>query len=82
MHSLETVHKNSADKKLVKEATQNREIVQEILKFGITQQQILGISYLLSLELEDRAVMIKVSSALKEHMYSLEEPRKHLDIIT
>jgi len=58
------------------EATAAREIVSEILNFGVSQQQILRVAYLLSLELENREMMINISTCIKEHMDSLGEPQK------
>ena len=37
-----------------------REIVQEILKFGVTQDQILKIVEILAMELEDRDTMVSL----------------------
>ena len=45
-----------------------REIVQEILNFGVNQRQLLKIAYLLSLELESRDDMVKVSGCIQEIM--------------
>jgi len=42
-----------------------REIVAEILNFGVTQNQIVQIVYLLSLELENREDMLFLTGACK-----------------
>ena len=42
-----------------------RDIVQEIMNFGINQTQLLEILYLLSLEISDRTSMIKISKVIK-----------------
>ncbi len=42
----------------------SREIVQEILKFGVTQTQMKSIIGLLALELEDRELMLSIRSAV------------------
>ncbi len=42
-----------------------REIVSEILNFGVTQNQIVQIAYLLSLELENREDMLFLTKACK-----------------
>jgi hypothetical protein len=42
-----------------------RDIVLEILKFGVTQSQIVQIAYLLSLELENREDMVFLTKACK-----------------
>ncbi len=60
----------------VKEVAMSREIVSEILNFGVSQQQILRVAYLLSLELENREMMIDISGCIKKHMDSLGEPQK------
>ena len=59
-----------------KEVTMAREIVSEVLDFGVSQQQILRVAYLLSLELENREMMIDISTCVKKHMDSLGEPQK------
>lgn len=41
-----------------------REIVQEILRFGVTQEQMKSILSILALELEDRDLMLKIRSAI------------------
>ena len=41
-----------------------RDIVREIMSFGVDQNQILKIIDLLSLELEDRVIMLRVRRAL------------------
>jgi len=59
-----------------KAAAQSREIVSEILNFGVSQQQILRVAYLLSLELENREMMIDISECIKHHMDELGSPQK------
>jgi hypothetical protein len=54
-----------------------RAIVSEILNFGVTQQQILRVAYLLSLELENREMMIDISTCIKEYVDDLGEPKKN-----
>jgi hypothetical protein len=44
---------------------QCRQIVQEILKFGVNQKQLLRIIKLLSLELDDRKALEAVTNAVK-----------------
>ena len=41
-----------------------REIVQEILRFGVTQAQMKSILSLLALELEDRDLMLQIRNAI------------------
>lgn len=43
-----------------------REIVQEILKFGVSEPQKQRIIYLLSLELESREKMVKISKIIND----------------
>jgi len=45
-----------------------REIVNEILKFGVSEMQKLKIIKLLSLELENRNAMLEISSVAKEYL--------------
>tara|TARA_B100001989_G_C24290339_1_gene340694 strand:- start:27 stop:272 length:246 start_codon:yes stop_codon:yes gene_type:complete len=45
-----------------------RDIVNEIMKFGVTQDQILQTMYLLSLELENRETMLHLSKECKNAM--------------
>ena len=46
----------------------SREIVQEILKFGVTQSQILKIIEILALELENRDTMLSIVECInKDH---------------
>ena len=60
-----------------KESQQCREIVAEILNFGVTQQQILRVAYLLSLELENRDAMMEISTCIKEYVDNLgDTPKK------
>ena len=59
-----------------KDSQQSRDIVAEILKFGVSQQQILRIAYLLSLELEDRKAMVDISTCVKRYVDDLGEAPK------
>ena len=54
----------------------SREIVAEILDFGVSQQQILRIAYLLSLELENIDAMKTISQCIKTYIEGLDEPIK------
>ena len=54
-----------------------RQIVSEILQFGVTQQQILRITYLLSLELENREAMVDISTCIKKYVDNVgDNPKK------
>jgi len=50
----------------VEEIARCRQIAQEILNFGVTQRQILKITYLLALELENREDMLRLSSCAQQ----------------
>lgn len=56
-----------------------RQIVNEILKFGVNQKQILGIIKLLAMELEDHEAMVAISAIVKE---ALEEAPVSSNLIT
>jgi hypothetical protein len=43
-----------------------RQIVGEVLKFGVNQQQILNIIKLLAMELEDREALLAISAVVNE----------------
>ncbi len=42
----------------------SREIVKEVLDFGVSQKEILKIIHLLSYELEDRSIMVEINNCL------------------
>lgn len=48
-----------------KEMLRCRQIVAEIINFGVSQRELLRIVHLLSLELEDREVMLKLAELVK-----------------
>ena len=52
--------------KLILESVRSREIVHEILNFGVNQNQIKTIIKLLSLELEDRKMMEEISNIITD----------------
>nr|HIL77140.1 hypothetical protein [Rhodospirillales bacterium] len=52
------------------EALQCRQIIQEILDFGVSQSQIAKIAYLLALELEDREDMLSLSECAQRILNS------------
>jgi|TARA_B100001094_G_C18162984_1_gene790432 hypothetical protein len=62
--------------KWAREMTKSREIVSEIMQFGVSQSQITQIINLLALELEDRDAMlgfINVYKSLQEGNLEIEE---------
>ena len=65
--STKTINKE----KLVSDQLIARQIVGEILNFGVSQQQILSVCYLLSLELEDAEAMKKISTCLDKYLNKL-----------
>ena len=48
-----------------------RQIVTEILKFGVSQDQIMQIIYLLALEIENREALLDITMAVKSHKINL-----------
>ncbi len=48
-----------------------RQIVTEILKFGVSQDQVMQIIYLLALELENREALLDITMAVKSHKINL-----------
>ncbi len=56
--------KTAAEEKDLTESVVSREIVQEILKFGVTQYQIQKIIKILALELEDNNMMKKICTII------------------
>jgi hypothetical protein len=47
---------------------QSREVVKEIMNFGVTQFQLINIIYLLSLELENRDAMLEIAEITKKFL--------------
>ena len=64
---------NLPEEKKVHDLIQSREIVQEILNFGINQHQLTKIIYLLSLELEDRILLETLSDTLRPLLFKENE---------
>jgi len=62
-----------------KDTLTSRQIVGEILKFGVNQKQILNIIKLLSMELEDHEAMVVIAAVVKE---ALEKAPVSSNIIT
>ncbi len=53
--------------KLAREKQKSREIAQEIISFGVTEQQKLDIIFALSLNLENNNAMKDITSVLKKY---------------
>jgi len=74
--------KKSNEEMLIEDRIRAREIVQEILNFGVSQQQMLHIAYLLALELEDRDTMITITECIKKFTDGDEEESSTSGILT
>jgi len=57
------------------DSAQCREIIHEILNFGISQTQVLTLIKLLSLELEDRELMLKLSEIVDNKIKNGQEEK-------
>ena len=57
--------------RLANSRAKSREIVKEILDFGVTESQKLDIIHMLSLELENVQCMKEIASILKNHIESI-----------
>ena len=66
----------------IEESIEAREIVQEILNFGVSQHQLTKIIYLLSLELEDRTLLETLSDTLRPLLFKDNEKNIKSSIIT
>lgn len=53
--------------KLAKEKQRSRDIVKEIINFGVTEQQKLDIIFLLSINLENNEAMQELTTAIKKY---------------
>ena len=69
------------EEKRTAEAIQAREIVQEILNFGVSQHQLTKIIYLLAIELEDRALLETLSDILRPLLFKDNEKNNSSSII-
>ena len=81
--------KDNAKKKMTPElraatldSVVSREIVQEILKFGVTQSQILKIIEVLAMELENRDTMLSIIECTKSDKATFEKEEKSSGLIT
>ena len=70
-------HSNDYNEDSLLEGVIAREIVQEIMKYGVSQEQIKKVIRLLALELESNVLMKKLCKTLEENE---ESPRQ--DLIT
>ncbi len=60
------------------ESLKSRQVVDEILKFGVNQRQVLQIISLLSLELENRVALVRISDAAKEALNEAQLPTSNI----
>ena len=66
--------------KIINNRKRAREIVQEILRFGVNQEEIMHIIYLLSLNLESSEQMKEITSVIKKYTEDINTENKE-DII-
>jgi hypothetical protein len=69
--------------KYYEEIQQCRDIVKEVLDFGITEEQKINIIYLFSLELENRESMLELSNiakAIKDGTLEKKEEKKLISL--
>ena len=66
----------------VKDITIAREIVSEVLNFGVSQQQLIRIIKFLSLELEDREMMENINAILVDHLSESPDKKPQSSILT
>jgi hypothetical protein len=64
--NMEKIEKDDTDWLL--DTKKSRDIIQEILRFGVNQEQIKNIINLLALELEDREMMLVINRATKQEV--------------
>jgi len=60
-----------------KDSKLSRDIAKTVLEYGVTQQQILHVAYLLSLELENREAMVEISGCIKQFLDSLDNEKEN-----
>ena len=64
---------NTAQEQVALDSTRARDIVLEIMNFGVNDQQIMKICYFLMMELEDQAIIDNMSEQIKAHIDRLSE---------
>lgn len=62
--------------KLAREKQQSREIVKEIVSFGVSEQQKLDIIFSLSLHLESNELMKEINDLLKKYREVINKPEE------
>mgnify|MGYP001164142039 CR=1 FL=1 len=73
---------NLKEEKRAIDSIKAREIVQEILKFGVSQHQLTKIIYLLALELEDRILLETLSDTLRPLLFKEKDKNKEQDSVS
>tara|TARA_B100000029_G_scaffold471609_1_gene511395 strand:- start:72 stop:290 length:219 start_codon:yes stop_codon:yes gene_type:complete len=63
------------EQKVILEKVKCREILSEIINFGVNQNQIKTLIGLLALELEDRELMVYITQALSNDIEVKEKPQ-------
>ena len=63
------------EQKVILDKIKCRNIVKEILDFGVTQEQIKNIINLLALELDDRDLMLKINSMFAKDIEVEDKPQ-------
>ena len=66
--------------RIVNDRKRAREIVQEILRFGVNQEEIMHIIYLLSLNLENPEQMKEITSVIKKYTENINAEEKEGNI--
>ena len=67
--------------KIAKQKVQSREIVKEIINFGVTEDQKIDIIYYLSLTLEDNEKMKNICNSVKKYMTEINKEKSDNKII-
>jgi hypothetical protein len=64
---------NTAQEQVAGDSTRAREVVLEIMDFGVNDQQIMKICYFLIMELEDQTIIDNMSEQIKAYIDRLSE---------
>jgi len=75
---MNDVHVN----RIVSQRIKSREIVKEILNFGVTEDQKLDIIYILSLSLENNECMREVANILKKYRKNINKDDEEINVIS
>jgi len=77
---MSSTDESKRDKKVVMNSIRAREIVSEILNFGVNQGQIKKIIKFLSLELEDRSLMMGIASLIEDDLDDETQAKPKIEI--